>query len=118
MENFEEAIDKIILGGARPSLADPNERRVVAYHESGHATVAWLTGAADTVHKVTIIPHGRALGITEQVPSEERYNYSRTYLVARIDVMLGGRVSEQIAFGDVTTGAENDLYRPLALPGG
>ena len=115
MADFEEAIDKIILGGARPSLTDPNARRVVAYHESGHATVAWLTPAADTVHKVTIIPHGRALGITEQVPSEERYNYSRTYLVARIDVMLGGRVSEQIAFGDVTTGAENDLIQATRL---
>ena len=115
MADFEEAIDKIILGGARPSLADPNARRVVAYHESGHATVAWLTPAADTVHRVTIIPHGRALGITEQVPSEEQYNYSRTYLVARIDVMLGGRVSEQIAFGDVTTGAENDLIQATRL---
>ncbi len=91
MADFEEAIDKIILGGARPSLTDPNARRIIAYHESGHATVAWLTAAADPVHKVTIIPHGRALGITEQVPSEERYNYSRTYLIARIDVLLGGR---------------------------
>ena len=115
MADFEEAIDKIILGGARPSLTDPNARRVVAYHEGGHATVAWLTPAADPVHRVTIIPHGRALGITEQVPSEEQYNYSRTYLVARIDVMLGGRVSEQIAFGDVTTGAENDLIQATRL---
>ncbi len=115
MADFEEALDKIILGGARPSLTDPNARRVVAYHESGHATVAWLTPAADTVHRVTIIPHGRALGITEQVPSEERYNYSRTYLIARIDVMLGGQVSEQIAIGDVTTGAENDLIQATRL---
>ncbi len=115
MADFEEAIDKIVLGGERPSLTDPNARRVVAYHESGHATVAWLTPAADPVHKVTIIPHGRALGITEQVPSEEQYNYSRTYLVARIDVMLGGRISEQIVFGDVTTGAENDLIRATSL---
>jgi cell division protease FtsH len=115
MADFDEAIDKIILGGERPSLTDPNARRVVAYHEGGHATVAWLTPAADPVHKVTIIPHGRALGITEQVPSEEQYNYSRTYLVARIDVMLGGRISEQIVFGDVTTGAENDLIRATSL---
>jgi cell division protease FtsH len=115
MADFEEALDKIILGGARPSLTDPNARRVVAYHESGHATVAWLTPAADNVHRVTIIPHGRALGVTEQVPSEEQYNYSRTYLVARIDVMLGGRVSEQISFGDVTTGAENDLIQATRL---
>ena len=115
MADFEEAIDKIILGGERPSLTDPNARRIVAYHESGHATVAWLTPATDPVHKVTIIPHGRALGVTEQVPSEEQYNYSRTYLIARIDVMLGGRVSEQIVFGDVTTGAENDLIRATRL---
>ncbi len=115
MADFEEAIDKIILGGARPSLTDPNARRIVAYHESGHATVAWLTAAADPVHKVTIIPHGLALGITEQVPSEEQYNYSRTYLVARIDVLLGCRVSEQIVFGDVTTGAENDLIQATRL---
>ena len=115
MADFEEAIDKIILGGARPSLTDPNARRVIAYHESGHAAVAWLTPAADPVHRVTIIPHGLALGITEQVPSEERYNYSRTYLVARIDVMLGGRLSEQIVFSDVTTGAENDLIQATRL---
>jgi cell division protease FtsH len=115
MADFEEAIDKIILGGVRPSLTDLNARRVVAYHESGHATVAWLTPVADIVHKVTIIPHGRALGITEQVPAEEQYNYSRTYLVARIDVMLGGRLSEQIVFGDATTGAENDLIQATRL---
>lgn len=115
MADFEEAIDKIILGGERPSLTDPNARKVIAYHESGHAAVAWLTPAADPVHRVTIIPHGRALGITEQVPSEEQYNYSRTYLVARIDVMLGGRLSEQIVFGDVTTGAENDLIQATRL---
>ncbi len=115
MADFEEAIDKIILGGVRPSLKDPNARRVVAYHESGHAMVAWLTPVADIVHKVTIIPHGRALGITEQVPAEEQYNYSRTYLLARIDVMLGGRLSEQIVFGDATTGAENDLIQATRL---
>ncbi|MFZ0945026.1 MAG: ATP-dependent zinc metalloprotease FtsH [Syntrophobacteraceae bacterium] len=115
MADFEEAIDKVILGGERPSLTDPDARKIIAYHESGHAAVAWLTPAADPVHRVTIIPHGRALGITEQVPSEERYNYSRTYLVARIDVMLGGRLSEQVVFGDVTTGAENDLIQATSL---
>jgi cell division protease FtsH len=115
MEDFNEALDKVILGGERPSLADPNARRIVAYHEGGHATVAWLTSAADPVHRVTIIPHGRALGVTEQVPSEEQYNYSRSYLVARVDVLLGGRLSEQIVFGDVTTGAENDLIQATRL---
>ncbi len=115
MADFEEAIDKIILGGEGPSLTDPNARRIVAYHESGHALVAWFTPGTDPVHRVTIIPHGRALGVTEQVPSEEQYNYSRAYLIARIDVMLGGRVSEQIVFGDVTTGAENDLIQATRL---
>jgi cell division protease FtsH len=115
MADFEEAIDKTILGGERPPLTDPNARKVIAYHESGHAAVAWLTPAADPVHRVTIIPHGLALGLTEQVPSEEQYNYSRTYLVARIDVLLGGRLSEQMVFGDVTTGAENDLIQATRL---
>jgi cell division protease FtsH len=115
MADFDEALDKIILGGERPSLTDPSARRIVAYHEGGHATVAWLTSAADPVHRITIIPHGRALGVTEQVPSEEQYNYSRTYLVARVDVLLGGRLSEQIVFGDVTTGAENDLIQATRL---
>lgn len=115
MADFEEAIDKVVLGGERPSLTDPQARRIVAYHESGHAIVAWLTPAADPVHKVTIIPHGRALGATEQLPDEEQYNYSRTYLLARLDVMLGGRLAEQLAFGDVTTGAEKDLVQATRL---
>jgi cell division protease FtsH len=115
MADFDEALDKVILGGERPSLTDPSARRIVAYHEGGHATVAWLTSAADPVHRITIIPHGRALGVTEQVPSEEQYNYSRSYLVARVDVLLGGRLSEQIVFGDVTTGAENDLIQATRL---
>lgn len=113
--DFEEAIDKIVLGGERPSLTDPNARKVVAYHESGHAVVAWLTPDADSVRKVTIIPHGRALGVTEQMPGEERYNYSRTYLLSRIDVMLGGRISEQIVCADITTGAESDLIQATRL---
>jgi cell division protease FtsH len=115
MADFEEAQDKILLGGARPALLDPRARKVVAYHESGHALVAWLTPEADPVHKVTIIPRGRALGVTEQLPGEDRFNYSRSFLVARLDVMLGGRVSEEICFGDVTTGAESDLVEATRL---
>jgi len=115
MHDFEEALDKIALGQARPALVDERERRVVAYHEAGHALVAWLTPRADPVHKVTIIRRGRALGVTEQLPEDDRYNYSRNDLLARIDVMLGGRVSEQIRFGDVTTGAENDLVQATRL---
>lgn len=115
MADFEEAVDKIVLGKARPLLLDVRERRVVAYHESGHALVAWLTPAADPVHKVTIVPHGRALGVTEQLPGEDHYNYSHSYLLARLAVMLGGRTAEEIALGDVTTGAENDLIEATRL---
>ncbi len=115
MVDFEEARDKVLLGGARPRLMDPHDRRVVAYHESGHALVAWLTPAADPVHKITIVPHGRALGGTEQLPKEDHYNYSVTYLRARLAVMLGGRTAEEIAIGEVTTGAENDLLEATRL---
>jgi cell division protease FtsH len=115
MSDFGEAQDKVVLGGARPSLVDPQDRRIVAYHESGHALVAWLTPAADPVHKVTIVPHGRALGVTEQLPSDDHYNYSATYLMARLAVMLGGRTAEEIAIGDITTGAENDLIEATSL---
>jgi cell division protease FtsH len=115
MEDFEQAWDKIVLGAERTTVLTPRDRRVVAYHESGHAVVAWLTPAADLVRKVTIVPHGRALGVTEQLPSEERYNLSRTDLLARIDVMLGGRESEALVIGDITTGAENDLVQATRL---
>jgi len=115
MADFEEALDKVLLGGVRTLLLDDREQRVVAYHEAGHALVAWLTPAADPVHKVTIIPRGRALGVTEQVPGEDHYNYSREYLLARLAVMLGGRTAEEIAIGDVTTGAENDLVEATRL---
>jgi cell division protease FtsH len=115
MADFEDAIDRIILGEARPLLMEEKDRRVVAYHESGHVLVAWLTPNTDPVHKVTIIPHGRALGVTEQMPEEDRYNYSKEELLARIRVMLGGRAAEEIACDDVTTGAENDLVEATRL---
>lgn len=113
--DFEEAIDKIILGSVRPLVLQPSARRVVAYHEAGHALVAWLSAAADPVNKITIIPRGRALGVTEQMPTEDVYNYSKTYLLARLAVMLGGRTAEELAFDDVTTGAENDLIEATRL---
>jgi cell division protease FtsH len=115
MADFEEAEDKILLGEVRPLLLDDHDRQVVAYHEAGHALVAWLTPGADPVHKVSIIPRGRALGVTEQMPGDDHYNYSREYLVARLLVMLGGRTSEEIALGDMTTGAENDLVEATRL---
>jgi cell division protease FtsH len=115
MHDFTEAQDKVVLGKARPLQLDEQERRVIAYHEAGHALVAWLTPAVDPVHKVTIVPHGHALGVTEQVPGEDRYNYSLTYLMARLAVMLGGRTAEEIAIGDITTGAESDLAEASVL---
>ena len=114
-DDFDEALDKIMLGEALPKLRDDGERTTVAYHESGHALVAWYQAAADPVHKVTIIPHGRALGVTEQLPLEDQRNYARNYLLARIAVMLGGRASEEIVLGEITTGAENDLVEATRL---
>jgi len=115
MTDFEMALDKIILGDARPLVMDEKDRRVIAYHEAGHAIVAWFTPEADSVHKVTIIPHGLALGVTEQMPEEDKYNYSRSYLLARLAVMMGGRVAEELATGEMTTGAENDLKEATRL---
>jgi len=115
MNDFEEALDRIILGAARSTILNDHDRRVVAYHEAGHAVAAWLLPHADPVHKVTIIPRGRALGVTEQLPGEDQVNYSREYLLARIAVMLGGRTAEELAIGDITTGAENDLTEATRL---
>jgi len=115
MVDFETALDKIVLGEARPLVMNEKDRRVIAYHEAGHATVAWFTPEADPVHKVTIIPHGLALGVTEQVPGEDKYNYSRSYLLAQLAVMMGGRAAEQLAMGEITTGAENDLKKATRL---
>jgi cell division protease FtsH len=115
MGDFEAAIDRIILGEVRPLILEEEDRRIVAYHESGHVLVAWLTPNTDPVHKVTIVPHGRALGVTEQMPDEDRYNYGRDELLARIRVMLGGRSAEEIACDDITTGAENDLVEATRL---
>jgi cell division protease FtsH len=115
MADFEEALDKISLGEKRQVILDQTVRRVIAYHEAGHALVAWLTPNADIVHKVTIIPHGLALGATRQLPMEDQYNYSRAYLISRILVLLGGRTAEEIAIGEVSTGAENDLVEATRL---
>ncbi|HXZ84427.1 MAG TPA: AAA family ATPase, partial [Myxococcota bacterium] len=115
MDDFDRAWDKIVLGAERTTVLSPHDRRVLAYHEGGHALVAWLTPAADPVRKVTIVPHGRALGVTEQLPTEDRYNMSRGDLLARLDVMLAGRESESLVMGDVTTGAENDLVQATQL---
>ncbi len=113
--DFEQAVDRVLLGTKRNLILSDKDRRVIAYHESGHAIVAWLTTEADVVNKVTIIPRGRALGVTEQMPGEDQYNYSKEYLMARLAVMMGGRVAEQIALNSITTGAENDLIEATKL---
>src|SRR6185436_2435640 len=102
-------------GEARPLVMNEKDRRVIAYHEAGQAITAWFACEADPVHKVTIIPHGMALGVTEQVLGEDKYNYSRGYLLARLAVMMGGRAAEELAIGEITTGAENDLKEATRL---
>ncbi|MGE5153095.1 MAG: ATP-dependent zinc metalloprotease FtsH [Bdellovibrio bacteriovorus] len=114
-QDLERALDKVVLGEERALALDPETRRVIACHEAGHALVAWLTPQADPVHKVTIVPHGLALGVTEQRPSDDRYNLSRGYLLARLDVMLGGRAAEEVVIGDITTGAQDDLRQATEL---
>jgi cell division protease FtsH len=115
MADFEEALDKVLLGGVRPLLLDSNERRTVAYHEAGHAVVAWLTPDADPVRKVTIIPRREALGVTQQMPDEDHYNHTRQSLLARLQVLLAGRTAEELALGEITTGAESDLVQATRL---
>ncbi|GCE12138.1 hypothetical protein KTT_19970 [Tengunoibacter tsumagoiensis] len=108
---FEEALARVQLGALRPIVMDERERRIIAVHEGGHALVAHHLAEADTVNRVTILPRGQSLGVTQFTPESDRYNYSRETLMARIAVGLGGRVAEEITFGAerVTTGAENDL---------
>ena len=115
MADFQQALDRIVLGTERRGIIDQAERRVVAYHEAGHALVAMLTPGADPVNKVTIIPRGRALGVTEQLPEGDRYNYSRTYLMGRLAMLLGGRSAEELVLGDLSTGAESDIREAVRL---
>lgn len=110
MEDFEEAKDKVMMGVERKSmLLSDDEKELTAYHESGHALVAKLLPDADPIHKVTIIPRGRALGLTSQLPIDERHNYPKSYIETRLKVLMGGRVAEQIIFGELTTGGGNDI---------
>jgi cell division protease FtsH len=113
--DFDEALDKVLLGTVRSGLANPREREIVAFHEAGHALVAHFTPGADPLRKVTIVPRGRALGVSIQTPEEDRYNVSRNYLYGRLDVALGGRAAEIIVYKEVTTGAENDLKQATQL---
>ncbi|MBS1216590.1 MAG: ATP-dependent metalloprotease FtsH, partial [Proteobacteria bacterium] len=116
MEDFERAKDKIMMGAERRSMVmSEEERRNTAYHESGHAVVAKLMPKSDPVHKVTIIPRGRALGVTMQLPEQDRYAYDRVYLLSRIAVLFGGRIAEEVFMNQMTTGASNDFERATAM---
>jgi len=116
MEDFEKAKDKILMGAERRSMVmNDEEKRNTAYHESGHAVVAKLVPKSDPVHKVTIIPRGRALGLTMQLPEEDRYAYDRVYLMSRIAVLFGGRIAEELFMNQMTTGASNDFERATQM---
>lgn len=113
MEDLDEAVDRIIAGLEKKNrVINPKEKEIVAYHETGHALIAAFTPGADKVHKISIIPRGiAALGYTQQLPTEDRYLMTRQELLGKIDVLLGGRMAEELAFSDVSTGAHNDLQR-------
>ncbi|NOY45913.1 MAG: ATP-dependent zinc metalloprotease FtsH, partial [Deltaproteobacteria bacterium] len=112
MEDFEKAKDKVLMGAERRSLVlSDEERRNTAYHEAGHALVAMLLPNADPIYKVSIIPRGRALGVTQQLPIDERHTYTREYLMDRIAVFLGGRAAEELSVGHLTTGAGDDIEK-------
>ncbi len=116
MEDFEKAKDKIVMGAERRSIVMPEKERMnTAYHESGHAVVAKLLPHTDPVHKVTIIPRGRALGVTMQLPLEDRYSHDRESLFSTIAVLMGGRIAEEVFMHQMTTGAANDFERATEL---
>ena len=116
MEDFERAKDKIMMGAERKAMVmSEDEKRNTAYHESGHALVARLMPKSDPVHKVTIIPRGRALGLTMQLPAEDHYSYDKQYLLSRIAILFGGRIAEEVFMHQITTGASNDFERATQM---
>ena len=116
MFDFESAKDKVLMGVERRSMIiSEEEKRTIAYHEAGHTLVAHTLPGADPVHKVTIIPRGRALGLTQQLPADDKYNYSRDYLMNRITILLGGRAAEEMVLQQQTTGAGDDLEKATEM---
>ncbi len=116
MVDFEFAKDKVLMGAERKSMViSDEEKKVTAYHESGHALVAKLLPGTDPIHKITIIPRGRALGLTQQLPTNEMHTYPREYLMNNIAILLGGRAAEEIVLNDFTTGSGNDIERATEL---
>jgi cell division protease FtsH len=116
MSDFEFAKDKVLMGSERKSMViSDTEKRITAYHESGHALVARMLPGTDPIHKVTIIPRGHALGVTQQLPVDEKHTYPREFLIHNIVILLGGRAAEELVLKDLTTGAGNDIERASAL---
>jgi cell division protease FtsH len=115
-EDLDEARDKVLMGLERSGLAlDDEERKLLAYHEAGHALVAAVLPNTDPIHKVTIVPRGRAMGVTQQLPEKDKYIYRREYMLDRVAVMMGGRAAEDLVFETATSGAENDLEEATKL---
>ena len=112
---FDEALDKILIGAERPLVLSEEDLNVVAYHEGGHALTGLLQEYVDPVTKVTIVPRGQALGVTQYTPLDDRYNYAQEFLEAQLVTALGGRAAEEVAIGQITTGAENDLQRVTGI---
>jgi cell division protease FtsH len=116
MVDFEKAKDKILMGPERKSMVMPeDERRNTAYHESGHALIGKMLPKCDPVHKVTIIPRGRALGVTMSLPAADRYSYDKEFMLSQISMLFGGRIAEEVFMNQMTTGASNDFERATAL---
>ncbi|MBQ27407.1 MAG: cell division protein FtsH [Nitrospiraceae bacterium] len=116
LKDFDYAKDKVLMGAERRSMViSDEEKRVTAYHEAGHTLMAKLTPGTDPVHKVTIIPRGQALGLTMQLPLEDRYSHSRQFLYNNLSILMGGRVAEELVLNDITTGAGNDIERATEL---
>jgi cell division protease FtsH len=116
MDDFEDAKDKVMMGTERRSMIiSDKDKKVTAYHEAGHALVGLFTPDTDPIHKVTIIPRGRALGVTHTLPTDEKRNYSRSYIKTQLVILLGGRTAEEIIFDEITTGAGNDIERATSL---
>ncbi len=116
MQDFEDAKDKVLMGVERRSLLiSEQEKKWIAYHEAGHALVSKLIPGTDPIHKVTIIPRGRALGVTQQLPIDDRRIYSKSYCLNQLTVMLGGRAAEEIVFGDISTGSRDDIDKATQL---
>jgi len=113
--DFSEAEDKVLLGVRRVIMLSEHDRKVIAYHESGHAVVAANSSYSDPIQKVTIVPRGRSLGVTQMTPEQDTHNYTRSYLLDRLAVAMGGRAAESMILKEITTGAESDLKESAKL---